>query len=105
LGEGSGKPFRQKRTTWVEGFIAITRVGIGDNRMNEDLIAICVNACSVTAKNHRQLLRPKPDTFEAPEIVMVERRGSELDQHPTVGNLRLRDLPKCQPVEWVLFIE
>jgi hypothetical protein len=73
--------------------------------MNDDLIAICVNTRSVTAENHRQLFRSKPDTFEAPEIVVVKRRGTEFDQHPTVGNLRLSDLPKCQPVEWFLCIE
>jgi hypothetical protein len=60
--------------------------------VHDDLVAVLVEPGGVAAENHWQRVRPQPDAPQRPQIVVIQRRGADLDGRPPVGNRRLGPL-------------
>jgi hypothetical protein len=57
--------------------------------VHDDLVAVRVDPGRVGAQDHRHLLGRQPHPAQAEHVVVVERRGLELDRRPAVRDLRL----------------
>src|SRR5205823_8986744 len=104
LGKRAWMPLREDRPRRVERLVA-SPIGMADDRMHDDLVAVGIGPRRVAAENHRQLLVAQPDTAERPEIVMVERRCAHRNGCPAVTGLRLRLLADLESGNRVVRVE
>ena len=65
-------PLGQERALGVERLI-VAPVGIRDDRVHDDFIAILVDPRRVAAEHHRQLLLGESDPAQRPQVVVIER--------------------------------
>jgi hypothetical protein len=73
--------------------------------MDDDRCAIVQNTCRVTAENHGKPILTKADTFEAPDVMVIEARGANVDLHPTLGHLSVRLFTQGEGIERVFRIK
>lgn len=85
-------PFREETASWIERLIAIAGIGIGDHGMHDHLVAILIDASGIAAEDHGESISAEPNPLQAPEIVVVERRSTDVDSNPATRTLGLRDL-------------
>ena len=88
LGQGALRPLGQQRQLRVELFGTVPR-GIVDHAVDDDLAPVRIDAGSVAAEDHRQLLLREADAAGRPDVVVVQRRRADLDHEPAVGRFRL----------------
>ena len=96
LGERPGVALRQDRAPRVQRLVAAPS-RVRDHRVDDDLVAVLVEPGGVAAEDHRQRILAKPDAPQRPQVVVIQRRGADLDRRPALGDRRLRPLAHLQP--------
>ena len=80
VGERALVALGEQRPLRVEGLVAGPR-RVADHGVDDDLVAVLVEAGGVAAEDHRQRLLAQPDAAQRQQVVVVERRG--LDGRPS----------------------
>ncbi len=62
--------------------------GRGDDGVDDDLVAVIIDARAVAAQGHRQPIRRQANAFQAPQVVVVEARRAQPHPGPAVGHVR-----------------
>ncbi len=73
--------------------------------MDDDLVAVLVDAGGVAAEDHRQGVLAEADAPQRPQVVVVQRRRADLDRGPAALGLRIRALADLEAAERILAIE
>jgi hypothetical protein len=85
----------------IERLVSPARVGIGDQRIDDHLVALGVDARPVGPEHARQPRLLHPDAAHVPDVVMIERRRAKIDRRPPLRDRRriaLGDLHRAQRV-------
>jgi hypothetical protein len=45
--------------------------------VDDHFVAVSIDACAITTKDHWELLRTQADSLKAPKVVMVQRGGTQ----------------------------
>jgi hypothetical protein len=73
----------EKTAFRIKRLVAITCIGVCDHRVNDHLVAVLIDAGGIASEDHGEPIGSETDSLQAPEIVMVERRGANVHPHPT----------------------
>ena len=94
-------PFRQQRAPGIKGLVASAGVRIGDDRVDDDVVAVFVGARRVASQDDRQPVGGVPDAAQGPQVVHVKRTGADADDDPARPCGGARDVLQLQPAERV----
>ncbi|GAA3118394.1 hypothetical protein GCM10017687_35030 [Streptomyces echinatus] len=72
--------------------------GLADDGVQDDLVAVRVDAGGVAAEDHRQPFLRQADAPQGPEVVVVEGSGPHRDGAPAGTDPGSRTLPQLRPV-------
>ena len=81
LGQRPVVELRQERPSRVEGLVAGPAL-TGDHRVDDDLVAVAVDAGAVAAEDHRQPVGGQPDALQRPDVVVVQPGRADRHRRP-----------------------
>ena len=89
--------FGQQRAARVKRLVAVSGIRVTNHRMDDDLVACCVDPSSVAAEHDGQLLLGDADPAQRPQVVMVERGRANRHGGPADRNVRLTSRSDVEP--------
>ncbi len=101
VGEGALEPFGEKGTPRVHRLVA-AEVGVAHHCMDDDLVAVVVDARGVAAQGHRQPVGGQAHAAQAPQVVVVEAGRPHVHPSPALGDLGLGAFVDLQGGQGVL---
>ncbi|MEU7635741.1 hypothetical protein AB0C11_06565 [Streptomyces sp. NPDC039016] len=73
--------------------------------MQDDLVAVLVDAGGVAAEDHRERLLGDPDAAQRPQVVVVEGGGLDVDGGPAGAGDGGRALPQFEAVQRLVAVD
>ncbi|MFE7423477.1 hypothetical protein [Rhodococcus sp. NPDC057529] len=73
--------------------------------MHDDLTAILVDARSVAAQDHRELVGPNSDSSQGPQIMVIQRRRFDRDGGPAFARFGFGAFTDDEPRNGVVGID
>src|SRR6185312_6316080 len=94
----------QQRPARIEGLVAATRVGIGDDRVHHDLVAVLVEPGGIAAEHDGEPVLGDAHPAECPDVVMVQRGRLYRDRRPPVRAGWLRAVAQFEPGQRIISV-
>jgi len=104
LGERPLMALGEERALRVKGLVAPPGI-VGDDGMDDDLVAFLVDAGGIAAEDHREAISAQPDAAQRPEVVMVQRRRPYAHRRPARGRLGFRSLADVQAAKGIVGVD
>ena len=96
---------RQKTASRVEGLVATAGGRVANDGVDDDRVALRVDARRVTTENPGQFVDSETDAAKAPDVVMIESGRPHAHDGPALGRRRIPYLTDLRPGQRIGGIE